>query len=51
MWRVLYAIQNGNKLRHSSSLTFDAKKTLMTRLSGNTITKAKTFVRLEKLAW
>ena len=47
-------IQNGNKLRNSNSVTSDAKKTketLMTRLSGNTVTETKTLVKLEKFAW
>ena len=51
---IPYAVQNGNKFRHSNFITFDAKKakeTLMTRLSGITITETKTFVRLEKFTW
>ena len=50
------AIQIGNKLHHSNSVTFDdkkAKETLMARLSRNTITisETKTLIRLEKVAW
>ena len=45
------AIQNGSKLCHSNSLTFDAKKakeTVRLWLSGNKITETKAFLKLEK---
>ena len=53
-WCVPCAIQTENKLCHSNSVTFDAKKakeTLMMRLSGSTITTTETttFARLEKI--
>ena len=51
---ALSAIQNENELPHSNSVTFDAKESQRNPnddLSGNTIIKRKTSVRLGKLAW
>ena len=55
-WYFPCAIQTENKFCHSNSVTFDVnktKETLMTRLTGNTITitETKTFVRVIEVAW